>query len=75
MVMRCDSGHVVAYELYDNAGHSLGTILMPRDETIVGAAGAHRAPSERTSAGPPPDVRGRWGTPCQGRVIRDGRPG
>lgn len=37
MVMRCDNGNVVAYELYDNAGRPLGTILMPRDETIVGA--------------------------------------
>ena len=36
MVMGCDSEHVLAYELYDDSGHSLGRILMPRDETIVG---------------------------------------
>jgi len=37
MVMRCDNDQVVAYELYDDCGHSLGTILMPRDERVVGA--------------------------------------
>ena len=36
MVMRCDSDHVLAYELFDEGGHALGRILMPRDETIVG---------------------------------------
>ncbi len=36
MVMRCDNEHVVAFELYDEGGHSLGRILMPRDEIVVG---------------------------------------
>ena len=36
MVMRCGDEHL-AYELYDNEGRSLGRILLPRDETIVGS--------------------------------------
>jgi hypothetical protein len=36
MVMRCENERVVAYELYDERGRSLGRVLMPRDETIIG---------------------------------------
>lgn len=36
MVMRCDNEHVLAYQLYDELGHILGTILLPSQEMIIG---------------------------------------
>ena len=36
MVMRCDNEHVLAYQLFDELGHNLGTILLPSQEMIIG---------------------------------------
>lgn len=36
MVMRCDNEHVLAYQLFDELGRNLGTILLPSQEMIIG---------------------------------------
>jgi hypothetical protein len=36
MVMRNDNEPVLAYQLLNEQGQNLGTILMPREEMIVG---------------------------------------
>jgi hypothetical protein len=36
MVMRVENEHVLAYQLFDESGHNLGTVLLPSQEMIVG---------------------------------------
>ena len=36
MVMRCENEQVLAYRLFDESGHDLGTVLLPRQEMIFG---------------------------------------
>jgi hypothetical protein len=36
MVMRCSSETTLVYELFDDEGRTLGRILLPKDQMIIG---------------------------------------